>query len=291
MRRIELLNLCSNEADAIKWCQSKNLLNHEFVCNKCGAEASQISIHFMRCKNSQCRARISVTSGTIFANSRIPISIAIFLLYEWSIESTICQTAYEYSVSEKTVSIWFKRFRQLAALFASLDSKDKIGGRGEIVEIDECLIVKRKHNSGRLLQNQVWIFGGIQRGDDSRCFLEFIPNRNRETLLKIIKNRINPHTTIATDGWKAYENLPELLPEMNFEQLTVNHSENYVNPENLDAHTQNIEAFWSVLKRKLRKRGTNFKTSIKDHFGEQILRKKFGKNMFEKFIDLIVLYF
>ena len=40
-----------------------------------------------------------------------------------------------------------------------------IGGPGSIVEIDESLFTKIKHNRGRQMKiKRLWVFGGIERG-------------------------------------------------------------------------------------------------------------------------------
>lgn len=79
---------------------------------------------------------------------------------------------------------------------------DKIGGPNIVVEIDEAKFGKRKYNRGRIIDGQ-WLFAGIERVS-GKAFMEAVPNRNSETLLKIIKNRISPGTIIMSDCWKAY---------------------------------------------------------------------------------------
>lgn len=44
----------------------------------------------------------------------------------------------------------------------SISPKNKIGGRNEIVKIDESKIAKRKNNKGNKVED-VWVIGGIQR--------------------------------------------------------------------------------------------------------------------------------
>lgn len=68
-------------------------------------------------------------------------------------------------------------------------------------------IVKRKFNRGRMLRNNNWIFGGIVRGNNTECFIEFVKERNRKTLHEIIYRKINPGSTICSDNWKTYGNL------------------------------------------------------------------------------------
>lgn len=38
-----------------------------------------------------------------------------------------------------------------------------LGGPGDVVEVDEVLLVKRKHNVGRIPVGNYWVFGGVSR--------------------------------------------------------------------------------------------------------------------------------
>ena len=162
---------------------------------------------------------------------------------------------------------------------------EQIGGPGEIVEIDESMLVSRKNNVGRMLGSG-WVFGGIQRGDPSKMFIVLVPDRTAETLLTIIRNKIRPGTTIATDGWASYSSIESMGLE--YRHLTVNHSENFVNPENNLAHTQNVESMWRWLKRK-------FKTTTKDsnkriaRLGEFCYRRVHKDRVFEAILNDIKL--
>ena len=78
-------------------------------------------------------------------------------------------------------------------------------------------------------------------------------NPTREALLAIIQRKCLSVSTIHSDEQRAYST----LGEHGFNHATVNHSENFVNPED-GTHTQNIERFWLTLKNKIVKnmRGT-----------------------------------
>ena len=78
----------------------------------------------------------------------------------------------------------------------------QIGGEGVEVQIDETLVAKRKYNKGRMVE-QRWLVGGVcpvQR----RGFVQFVPDRSRETLDPIIMQYIAPGSHIKSDGWSAY---------------------------------------------------------------------------------------
>ncbi|KAK3892374.1 hypothetical protein Pcinc_003744 [Petrolisthes cinctipes] len=113
-----------------------------------------------------------------------------------------------------------------------------------IVEIDESKFGKRKYNVGRIVEGQ-WVFGGICRQTRS-FFMVPVPSRDKDTLLAVIKERIEPGTTVISDCWHVYQ----CLEHEGFTHLTVHHSVNFVDPLSL-AHTNNIERLWREVKRKV----------------------------------------
>ena len=77
-----------------------------------------------------------------------------------------------------------------------------------------------------------------------------VPDRSAVTLLPIIQQHVLPGTTIASDEWRAYRNVPNITNVANHQ--TVNHSVNFVDPTT-GTHTQNIESYWSRVKTKLKR--------------------------------------
>lgn len=126
---------------------------------------------------------------------------------------------------------------------------EMIGGEGQIVEIDEAKMGKRKYNKGRVIEGQ-WIFGGIER-TTKRLFIEPVPNQSADTLLTIIKKWIKPGTTIISDCWKSYN----CLSNEHYIHLTVNHKMNFIDPES-GAYTQNIERCWRETRANISRYGT-----------------------------------
>ena len=95
----------------------------------------------------------------------------------------------------------------------------QIGGPGMTVEIDESKFGKTKFNCGRYIERQ-WVFGGI-------CH-----QRDKDTLLPIIRAHILPGTCVMSGMWKVYD----YLKDEGYTHLTVNHSINFVDPDT-GAHT------------------------------------------------------
>ncbi|XP_066253403.1 uncharacterized protein [Euwallacea similis] len=143
----------------------------------------------------------------------------------------------ELKCNSNTVVKWSSYCREVYIQWV-LKNSEKIGGVGKIVEIDEAKFGKRKFNRGRRIQGK-WIFGGFER-DTKRVFLVPVENRTSQTLLQIIKEWIPPGTTIVSDCWRAYD----VLKNEEYQHLQINHSLQYVDPNDPQIHTQNIERVW-----------------------------------------------
>ena len=139
-----------------------------------------------------------------------------------------------------------------------LDSQAPIGGQDVIVEIDETLIVRRKNNVGRQVP-QLWLFGGIERVSKKRFVVPLLDDKNRpkarnkENLIgyNIIIKYILPGSVIFSDQWRAYST----VAEEGYRHKTINHSLNFVDPEDKEVHTQNIERLWFDIKQYIKRQG------------------------------------
>lgn len=147
-------------------------------------------------------------------------------------------------VERQTLITYQQRLRHIAVM--SLDIENfKLGGDGKIVEIDESLFIKVKHNKGKdLKRRQIWVFGMYERGS-KLCLFIVVPKRDAFNLLNVIYKFILPGTLIYSDCWKAYSRIRDL--DKHFKHLTVNHQLYFVNPEN-GVHTNSIESVWNAAK-------------------------------------------
>ena len=116
----------------------------------------------------------------------------------------------------------------------------QIGGPGMTVEIDESKFGKTKFNRNRYIEGQR-VFGGICR------------QRDKGTILPIIRAHILPGTCAMSDMWKAYDCLKD---EGYTHLISATHSLNLVDPDT-GAHTQRIENTRSGVKRSMPRTGTS----------------------------------
>ncbi|KAH7689675.1 Transposase, partial [Aphelenchoides avenae] len=113
------------------------------------------------------------------------------------------------------------------------------------VEIHESLFSRRKYKRGRRQggkkarkeKKALWWFGGICR-------------ETRDVFLCYVEEYVHEDSIIVSDQWAAYRR----LCTVGFEHFTVNHSKNFVAPEDCTVHTQRIECHWGVAKQHLRER-------------------------------------
>lgn len=86
-------------------------------------------------------------------------------------------------------------------------------------------IEKQNRNYGNRVRGP-WVFGMCCLRPDNilerRYFI--VDKRDRETLLPIIVQEIEPETTIYSDEWRAYST----LKDHGFFHQTVNHSKNFI---------------------------------------------------------------
>ena len=85
---------------------------------------------------------------------------------------------------------WKNFYRDIACEYY-IDQPVLLGVGGTDIDIDETVISRRKYNRGRLVVDQQWFFGGIER-QSSRCFIVPVQNRSAATLLPIIEHHVAP---------------------------------------------------------------------------------------------------
>lgn len=215
--------------------------------------------HLYRCRRRNegflCDVKHSIFNSTIFQNKKTSLFEIMYIMDCWRKNVFFEIVSYDLGCSISTVNRWYEIFNKVILWKSQFEAPYMIGGDGIYVEVDETLLVKRKYHRGRILRNQVWVLKGVVRGSCNEYFIEVVSHRNRETLLEVIQRRIRYGSIIITDKWRGYLHLEILLNFRQYLHFVVDHSRNFVDPIS-GAHTQTIEAMFSVMKRKLRRKGT-----------------------------------
>lgn len=158
------------------------------------------------------------------------------------------KTAEILSLNRNTVNRFFRVFREI--IFAKQQSDLKLFF-GEI-ELDESYFGSKRLRGVNMPQKRgrgTWkqpVFGVFER--DGRVYTELIPDAKKETLLKVIRGRIDPESIVITDGWRGYNGLLEIGIDKHFR---IDKSKSFSNQYGV--HINGIESFWSFTKRRLSK--------------------------------------
>jgi transposase-like protein/ribosomal protein L37AE/L43A len=201
-----------------------------------------------KCREKQCRSKFSVTVGTIYENTKIPLTKWFLATYILSVHSkgiSSLQLATWLGVTQKTA--WFLNHRIRVML--TNNAPELLEG---IVEVDETYIggsESNKHAHKRKVKGgaggKTMVFGAIQRGGKVRT--KVIPQTNLENVSEAIEGFIAPDSTMVTDEHQAYNQVGK-----KYNHKKVNHRDKeYVRKENILVHTNNIEGYWSILKRQI----------------------------------------
>lgn len=225
-------------------------------CPRCGdCSVSWISTREQWDCNG-CRYRFSVTSGTIFDNTKIPLwkwFVAAYLMIESKKGISAAQVGRTLDVSYPTA--WHLCHRIREAMDEDDDpTRPLLKG---IVEVDETWVGGHQSGKGQgpySTDNKAIVVGAKSR--DGKVRLDVVADRKRVTLHGFIHRHVDVDAeAIYTDEFLSYRG----IGDHNTRHETVNHGANeWVHG---DVHTNGAENVWSLLKRSIM--GTFHKVSVK----------------------------
>ncbi len=214
-------------------------------CPKCNTETIFYKVTnrtSYACKH--CGWHVYPLAGTIFEKSTTPLDLwffAMYLMVQTRSGTSAKQLERMLGVTYKTAWRMFKQIRMLMAQ----------GGLplNGIIEIDETYIGGKGENRAfkdYSEKEKAIVMGMIQR--EGKAYFKLIKSTGKWALLEQIENHINTDSKIITDELGGYSQLRKL----GYGHATVKHSAlEFVRKSAFDIkiHTNNIESFWSGLKR------------------------------------------
>lgn len=205
-------------------------------------------------KCNECRKPFSVTVGTVFERSKVPLHMWMY--------ATHLMTSSKKGISAHQLmrmlgvtypTAWFMAHRIREAMGDIPGSAEPVGGEGKTVECDETYFGKpeklktaRKDGTPytkktRGPANKRAIVALVERGGSVRSF--HVESATKDTVRQILVTNVRRSTRLHTDESRLY---PEVGKEF-AEHETVKHSDyEYVRG---DVHTNTIEGYFSIFKR------------------------------------------
>ena len=219
------------------------------ICPRCGSEnvAFQEKYNRWQCNKRHDRRQFTVKTGTICEDS--PLGLDKWLTAMWMIAN--CKNGISsweihraIKVTQKTA--WFMLHRIRLAMQG--ENAGKLAGE---VEVDETFIggksrFMHKDKRERVItgtggKDKAVVMGMMERGGNVRAFV--VDNRTKKELQQQVREHIEAGAAIFSDELKSYDGL-----DADYQHAVVDHAIEYVNG---NVHTNNMEGFWSLLKRGL----------------------------------------
>lgn len=240
---------------------------HGPVCPHCGSGDNQKRLEggkhrpgLVQCNNSECRKQYTVTVGTVFERSKVPLNkwlLATHLMCASKKGISAHQLHRMLGVTYKTA--WFMAHRIREAMTPSDD--EPMGGEGDTVEVDETYFGrdKSKPKSRTPIQHMNRIISLVDRTTGRSTSVVFTESFGPANVAKLLFSRIDRKSRLVTDEAKPY-----ITPGREFaSHETVNHRvKEYVRG---DVTTNTVEGFFGIFKRGMR--------GVYQHCGQQHLHR------------------
>ncbi len=251
------------------------------VCPHCGEtgawpiEGGRKGLY--KCKQYECRKQFTVTVGTLFEGSRVPLNKWLMATYLMcSSKKGVSSKQLERTLGVTYKTAWFMSHRIREAM--KEDTFGPVGGEGKTVEVDETFIGRdktlkpKRTKKGRGYHHKYKVLSLVER--DGRVRSQHIPAVNAKTLRPILNKQIAEGTQVYTDEAAQYVLAqPAMFKKHDYVRHGVSE---YVRG---DVHTNTIEGYFSIFKR-----GMNgvYQHCSKEHLKRYLSEFDFRYNYREK---------
>jgi len=227
---------CIEHIEAVRW-------NNEPTCPYCNSKNKSDMIKEKRYHCNNCNTSYSVTVGTIFHRTHLPLqkwflAISIILNAKKGVASR--QLARDIEVTKDTA--WRIQMQIRKAMG---QHKELLQG---IIEMDETYIGGKPrsgtgiHKRGRGT-DKTPVVGIVERNGVIKAKVQHKSKMKFKNFKKLINENVDKENSILmTDEYRAYSPMKAIIKHM-----TVNHSAKQWSDG--IAHTNTIESFWAILKR------------------------------------------
>lgn len=219
------------------------------VCPHCGVVGDHYALQgkahrvgLWKCKD--CREQFSVTVGTVFERSKVPLNkwlLAVHLMSASKKGISSHQVHRMLGVTYKTA--WFMTHRIREAM--TTKPTGKLGSGGQPVEVDETFWGNqgKKPKGARAYHHKMKVVSLVERDGEKRSF--HVANITPRTLRPILKAQISEKARLMTDESGSYLHIGKEFAEHG----VVTHSSGEYSRG--DVTTNTVESSFALLKRGL----------------------------------------
>jgi len=260
------------DADAAREHLEATRWPHGAVCPHCGSvgEATKLSGKAARpgvWQCNACREQFTVTVGTVFEKSKVPLNkwlLATYLMSSSKKGISAHQLHRTLGVTYKTA--WFMAHRIREAMTPASDKP--FGSGGQTVEMDETFLgtdpdaQAPKPGKSRGVKQMMKVVSLVER-ETGRARSFVIENYKAKDVLTVLDKHVSGNAHLRTDESKFYSGLGPLFAS----HLTVNHSKKEYARHGTSplATTNSVEGFFGIFKRGMK--------GVYQHCGKQHLQR------------------
>ncbi|WP_332653202.1 IS1595 family transposase [Brevundimonas sp.] len=236
--------------ESLQWADGR-------VCPHCGTVDNSVELKgkstrpgVYKCRD--CRKPFSVTVGTLFERSHVPLNkwvLAVHLLSSSKKGMSSHQLMRSLGVTYKTA--WFMAHRIREAMRD--DTPFPMGGEGTPVEVDEAFIgfdPDHRPEPGQRIRTgmKMKVLSLVDR-ESGRAKSYVVDNLQISTLFPILNANIAREARVMTDAAAFYKSI---FWRWNAHGVVNHQRDEYVSPVDTSIHTNTIEGYFSIFKRGMR---------------------------------------